>query len=72
MFGKEDQTLYQATNVIEITKDREGGVQDVFIPLYYEEGTKRLKNEVAENYIYGWDKISDGFIKVPPDDNLFT
>lgn len=68
MFGwKEDNELYTATNVIEIAKDRDGGIQDFFIPLYYEAESKRLKNEKAENKIYGWDTtgdMDDGFIKV--------
>ena len=55
MFGwKEDNEIYKATNVIEIVKDRHGGNQDVFIPLYYEVESKRLKNERSENVIYGW------------------
>ena len=55
MFGwKEDNPIYQGTNVVEIVKDRDGGNQDVFIPLYYETETKRLKNEKSENVIYGW------------------
>ncbi|MGL6199886.1 MAG: AAA family ATPase [Lachnospiraceae bacterium] len=65
MFGwnKEDD-IYQATNVIEIAKDRDGGIQDVFIPLFYEKESKRLKNERAENKIYGWNKTDDGFVSV--------
>lgn len=55
MFGwKEDNPIYDGTNVVEIVKDRDGGNQDVFIPLYYEVETKRLKNERSENVIYGW------------------
>lgn len=55
MFGwKEDNPIYDGTNVVEIVKDRDGGNQDVFIPLYYEIETKRLKNEKSENIIYGW------------------
>ena len=55
MFGwKEDNEMYEATNVIEIVKDRDGGNQDVFIPLWYEIESKRLKNEKSENKIYGW------------------
>lgn len=55
MFGwKEDNPIYDGTNVVEIVKDRDGGNQDVFIPLYYEIETKRLKNEKSENVIYGW------------------
>lgn len=62
MFGwKDDNELYQATNVIEIAKDRDGGLQDCFIPLYYEKESKRLRNSAVENKIYGWNKDDDGF-----------
>ena len=46
--------LGDATNILEITKDRAGGTQDMFIPLWYETESKRLKNDPAENRIYGW------------------
>lgn len=52
---KEDNQLYHCTNVIEICKDRDGGTQDEFIPLWFERETKRLKNTQAECIIYGWD-----------------
>ena len=65
MFGwKDDDPLYSADNVIEIAKDRDGGLQDYFIPLYYEKESKRLKNSFAENKIYGWDKQEDGFSSI--------
>ena len=65
MFGwKDDNELYQATNVIEIAKDRDGGLQDCFIPLYYEKETKRLRNTIVENKIYGWNRDNDGFSSV--------
>ncbi len=52
---KEDNAIYQATNVIEIAKDRDFGHQDVFIPLWYEPESKRLKNSTAEMKQYGWE-----------------
>ena len=59
MFGwHDDDPIYQATNVIEIAKDRDGGTQDVFVPLWYEVESKRLKNSPAESIAYGW---NDGF-----------
>lgn len=62
MFGwKADDDLYTASNVIEIAKDRDGGLQDYFIPLYYEAESKRLKNSFTENKIYGWGDNADGF-----------
>lgn len=64
MFGwKEGNPLYGATNVMEIAKDREGGIQDCFVPLYYEPESKRLKNSISENKIYGWKK-DDGFVPI--------
>lgn len=55
MFGwNNDDDIYKATNVIEIAKDRDGGTQDVFVPLWYEKETKRLRNSETENRIYGW------------------
>lgn len=45
---------YSGTNVIEIAKDRHKGTVDVFIPLWYEPETKRLKNSRAEMVKYKW------------------
>ena len=56
-FGwKIDAEIYQCDNVIEIAKDRDGGTQDVFVSLYYERETRRLKNSYEENKIYKWRK----------------
>ncbi len=49
-----DNELYNSTNVIEICKDRDGGVQDLFVPLFYEKESKRLKNSELEHVNYGW------------------
>lgn len=63
-FGwKDDNPIYSATNAIEIAKDRDGGTQDYFVPLYYERESKRLKNNKAENKIYGWCN-DDGFEQI--------
>lgn len=74
MFGwKENNPLYEATNCIEIAKDRDGGIQDKFIPLWYEKETKRLKNSISENVIYGWDYNNSGFVQVEiEDENPFS
>lgn len=71
-FGwKDDNPIYSATNVIEIAKDRDGGTQDYFAPLYYEPESKRLKNYKAENKIYSWiEKKDDGFL--PAEDMSFV
>lgn len=65
---KDDNEVYDGTNVIEICKDRENGNQDIFIPLWYEAESKRLKNYDTENIVYSWEKpkptIPEGFIQV--------
>lgn len=40
--------------VVEICKNRSYGVKDELIGLYYETESRRLKNEVAEYIVYGW------------------
>jgi hypothetical protein len=65
MFGwHDDEDVYFGTNVVEIAKDRDGGTQDVFIPLYYEQESKRLRNDPTENRQYGWqdDEFEDVMI----------
>lgn len=72
-YFKEDaeKDIPKCTNVIEIAKDREGGMQDEFIPLWYEESTKRLRNSPDEHVVYGWDdseqKAEGGFLELTDD-----
>ena len=40
--------------VMEVCKNRSFGVVDFLIGLYYEPETRRIKNDVAENIVYGW------------------
>lgn len=54
------------TNVIEIAKDREFGLQDEFIPLFFEESTKRMRNAKDEYIHYGWEDDTPEF-KEPGD-----
>lgn len=56
------------TNVVEIAKDREHGTCDVFINLYYEPESKRLKNDPSENIVYGW---NDDWISVEQEEIPF-
>lgn len=42
------------TNVWHCDKARNGSTDDEYWPLYYEIETKRLKNDISENVIYGW------------------
>ena len=45
---------YSGDNVIEVCKDREGGMQDEFIPLWFERESKRLLNYMGEQIQYSW------------------
>lgn len=56
----------KVTNVLEIAKDRENGTCDLFVDLYYEPTSKRLKNYEAESIIYSWHDDSE-FTPVPDD-----
>lgn len=47
------------TNVWHCAKARFGSVDDGYYPLWYEVETKRLKNDIAENRIYGWTDTSE-------------
>ena len=53
--GKGVADRYQDfTNVVEVMKNRDQGVQDEIVGLYYETESKRLKNTQQENRQYGW------------------
>ena len=51
---KDTNEVYQGTNVLEICKDRENGTQDLFIPLWFERGTRRIFNHEGEHLTFGW------------------
>lgn len=57
--------LAGASNVLEICKDRDNGTQDVFIPLYFEPETKRMKNEIAEAISAEWCGSESDEIELP-------
>lgn len=44
----------QGTNIIEIAKDREAGIQDEFIPLYYEIESRRMLNDLTDVIKFKW------------------
>lgn len=53
--------------VMEVAKNRAFGVVDYLVGMYYEAETRRLKNEIAENRIYGWqEQPKQGEIILPP------
>ena len=53
-WGKEDE-IYTYSNVVEVCKNRDLGVQDQFIGLYYEVESKRFLNERHEVRHYGFE-----------------
>ena len=48
----------QYDSVVEVGKNRALGIVDFFTGMYYEPESRRLKNTVSENIIYGWDTRS--------------
>lgn len=56
MFGwKKDNEIYLYSNVIEVCKNRDLGVQDYFVGLQYEVESKRFLNEKFETKHYSWE-----------------
>lgn len=63
--------LMQYSVVVEVNKARTPGYQDLLVGLYYEPETRRLKNDPAENIIYGWQDAPtpiEDYDDLPPDD----
>lgn len=42
------------SNVLEVAKNRQMGVVDHLVGMYYEIESRRLKNTIAEHIVYGW------------------
>lgn len=58
MFGwSDDYEIYKYSNVVEICKNREFGVQDLFVGLHFEIESKRLLNIPTEEKHYGWEMM---------------
>lgn len=54
-FGEQTtQAMLDYDVVIEVAKNRSLGVVDHLVGLYYEPETRRIKNNPAENIVYGW------------------
>ena len=49
---KADNEIYQYDNIVEVCKNREQGIQDMFIGQYFEKETKRFLNYQNENKFY--------------------
>lgn len=40
--------------LLEIAKSREGGTENNMVELFFEQGSRRMKNSVGEHIVYGW------------------
>lgn len=60
---KRVEELMVYDNVIEICKSRSTGVVDFVAGMYYEEETKRYKNTIAENIVYGWCETPPAYVE---------
>ena len=74
---EENVLLFKGTNVVEIAKDREEGIQDEFIPLWYETESRRLKNDTTEVIKFKWttewaeQEAEEKFMDADPDEIPF-
>ena len=54
-FGCDKVTQYMTySNVLEVAKNRQMGIVDHLVGMYYEIESRRLKNTIAEHVVYGW------------------
>lgn len=65
---KDDHPLLGYDNVIEVCKNRDLGISDEFIGMYFEKETKRFMNYSTECKRYGWEKSKDGFLQLNTDE----
>ncbi len=64
----EGNPLYNFDNVIEVCKNRDLGISDEFIGLYFQKECKRFLNEKSEAKNYEWEKDKNGFVRVTIDE----
>ncbi len=66
-FGENQAKEYmQYSTVIEVSKNRQLGITDFLAGLYYEHESKRLKNSIAENVLYGWYETAEQGTMIEP------
>lgn len=54
-FGQDKVQQYLGfSNVIEVAKNRQLGIVDYLVGMYFEIESRRLKNNIAEHIVYGW------------------
>lgn len=52
---KDDNPIYSYSNVIEVCKNRDFGIEDCFVGMFFETESKRLLNVEKENKHYKWE-----------------
>lgn len=67
---KDDNPIFRYDNMIEIAKNRDMGIADEFIGVFYEKESKRFLNSINEEKHYGWELDKDGFISISDDTEL--
>lgn len=67
---KDDNPLLRYDNIIEICKNRDLGISDEFIGVFFEKESKRFLNSLGENKYYKWKLDKDGFALVSDDEKL--
>lgn len=56
-FGEDKvQPYLEYSAVLEVAKNRQMGVVDFLVGMYYEQESRRLKNDIAEHLVYGWEE----------------
>lgn len=54
-FGEKEVQPYLAySNVLEVAKNRQMGICDYLVGMYFEPESRRLKNEIAEHIVFDW------------------
>lgn len=64
----------QYSNVLEVAKNRQMGIVDHLVGMFYEVESRRLKNSVAEHIVYNWQEENDTYYSSPQaeDDRILT
>ena len=56
-FGSDKvQPLLEFSNILEVAKNRQMGIVDHLVGMYFEPESRRLKNSIAEHIVYGWEE----------------
>lgn len=74
-FGADEVSKYlQYSAVLEVAKNRQFGIVDYLVGMYYESESRRLKNTVAEHIRYGWEEnpVEQNLYDISPNTDFET